>query len=87
MCIRDRTKALQILKSYRPDNKYFQKEISWREARLAKAYYMTGQFNKVLEVVKNYPFPKTYRGLAREHLKALIQLEQFDELKNQLGIY
>ena len=81
------TKALQILNSFQPSNKYFQKEISWREARLAKAYYMTGQFHKVLEVVKNYSFPKAYRGLAREHLKALIQLRQFDELKKQLGIY
>jgi len=81
------TKALQILKSYQPSDKYFQKEISWREARLAKAYYMTGQFHKVLEVVKDYPFPKTYRGLAREHLKALIQLGEFEELKKELDIY
>lgn len=81
------TKALQILNSYQPHDKYFQKEINWREARLAKAYYMTGQFDKVLEVAKNHPFPKTYRGLAREHLKALIQLGQFEALENQLAIY
>jgi len=80
-------KALQILKNYQPSDDYFQKKISWREARLAKAYYMTGQFQKVLEVVEAYSFPKIYRGLAREHLKALIQLGQFDELKKQLDIY
>lgn len=81
------TKALQVLNSFQPHDKYFQKEINWREARLAKAYYMTGQINKILEVVQAYPFPKTYRGLAREHLKALIQLGEFEELKKQIIIY
>ena len=36
---------------------------------------------------RDYPFLKIYRGLAREHLKALIQLGQFDELKKHLDIY
>lgn len=80
-------KALSILNSFKKSNQIMADEVGKREARIAKAYYMTGQFSEVLEVVDNYNYPKMYRGLAREHLKALIQLEQFEQLSTQLDTY
>ena len=81
------TKSLQILNQFKNTPNLSKKAVNWREARIAKAYYMTGQFEKVLEVVANYDSPKMYRGLAREHLKALIQLGDFETLSQQLDIY
>ena len=80
-------KAISILNNFVKNKKELNAVVGKREARLAKAYYMTGQYFKVLEVVKNYSYPKMYRGLAREHLKALIQLGEFETLSQQLDIY
>lgn len=80
-------KAITILNNFKNSGEKLNAVVGKREARLAKAYYMTDQYSKVLEVVKNYSYPKMYRGLAREHLKALIQLEKFEELNQQMEVY
>lgn len=86
------SKAISIWKSLKEIERKEGEEkpimkVSWREARLAKAYYMKGDFKKVLGVVEGYPSPKMYRGLAREHLKALIQLGRYEELEKELTHY
>ncbi len=86
-------KGLQVLKSFDPQ--YDNKEMEWngRLARLAKAYYKTEQFAEVQKIVEQYVYPKMYRGLAREHLKSLIQLNKSEVLAKyflqyqQSGIY
>lgn len=86
-------KALAILNSF--DKKYQDKaaEFNGRIARIAKAYYQIGAYDKIEEVVENYEYPKMYRGLAREHLKALIQQQKLTDLSicfeqyQQKGIY
>ena len=80
-------KAITILNDFKNSDIKSDAAVGKREARLAKAYFMTGQYSKVLDVVKNYTYPKMYRGLAREHLKTLIQLEKFEELNQQLEGY
>ena len=80
-------KSITILNSFKNADKEPKEEVGKREARLAKGYFMTGQYSKVMEVVKDYTYPKMYRGLAREHLKALIQLGKFKELNHQLETY
>lgn len=86
-------KALAILINF--DEKYQDKttEFNGRIARIAKAYYQIGAYEKILDLVRNYDYPKMYRGLAREHLKALIQLNKLADLAKaftnyqQNGIY
>ncbi len=80
-------KAITILNNFKNSGEKLNAVVGKREARLAKAYYMNGQYSKVLEVVKNYSYSKMYRGLAREHLKALIQLRKFEELNQQMEVY
>jgi len=62
-------------------------EMGKREARIAKAYFQTEQYEKVLDAVKQYPYPKMYRGLAREEVKSLIRLNRFDRLAQQIVRY
>lgn len=73
-------KGLAILKNY--DQQYEDKtaKFNGRLARLAKAHYKTGQFREVARIVENYHYPVMYRGLAREHLKSLIQLRDDEAL-------
>ena len=80
-------KALAILNSFKNSTKKQDTEVGKRDARTAKAYYMTRQYSRVLEVAANYTYPKMYRGLAREHLKALIRLGKFEELSTYLEAY
>ena len=51
-------------------------QFNGRIARIAKAYYQLGDFQQIETVVDAYGYPKMYRGLAREHLKALVQLNK-----------
>ena len=86
-------KGLQILKHF--DRQYESKDQEWngRLARLAKAYYKTEQYTEVQKIVEQYAYPKMYRGLAREHVKSLIQLNKTEALANyflqyqETGIY
>lgn len=86
-------KALTILTNF--DQQYQDPTVDFngRIARIAKAYYQIGAFQKIEELVKQYEYPKMYRGLAREHIKALIQLNKLKELSTyfaryqQTGIY
>lgn len=80
-------KALAILTSF--DKKYQDKsaEFNGRIARIAKAYYQLRQHHAILQLVADYNYPKMYRGLAREHLKALIQLERQGVLAKQFTNY
>ena len=80
-------KALAILSNF--DNKHQDStnEFNGRQARIAKAYYKIRDFQKVEEVVRNYTYPKMYRGLAREHLKALIQLNKKTDLAAHFSNY
>lgn len=80
-------KALSILTSFEQENQDTSAEFNGRIARIAKAYYQLGQYQAVLELVKNYDYPKMYRGLAREHLKTLIQLEENAQLSTFLLTY
>lgn len=86
-------KALTILTSFDKTHQSQATEFNGRIARIAKAYYQLGQYQSILQLVQNYEYPKIYRGLAREHLKALIQLDQPDLLAQyfttyqQTGIY
>lgn len=80
-------KALDILNQF--DRNYEDKTSAFngRIARIAKANYQLGLYEKVEELVENYNYPKMYRGLAREHLKALIQLNKTAELATSFATY
>ena len=80
-------KALTILTGF--DKKYQDQsaEFNGRIARIAKAHYQLKQYQAILKLVDNYDYPKMYRGLAREHLKTLIQLERPNALAKQFAIY
>ena len=80
-------KALTILTGF--DKKYQDQsaEFNGRIARIAKAHYQLKQYQAILKLVDNYDYPKMYRGLAREHLKALIQLEEKEKLSTFLLTY
>ncbi len=80
-------KALAILTSF--DKKYQDKaaEFNGRIARIAKAHYQLKQYPTILQLVEEYNYPKMYRGLAREHLKALIQLKRPDLLAQHFTNY
>ena len=78
-------KALTILTSFAEHHKAG--EFNGRIARIAKAYYQIGAYQKIEALVKNYDYPKMYRGLAREHLKALIQLNKTTDLATYLSLY
>lgn len=86
-------KAISILRDF--DNKFEDTTAAFngRTARIAKAYYQLQQYPKIVELVDNYNYPKMYRGLAREHMKALIRLNkeaalaQFFTKYQQTGIY
>lgn len=86
-------KALTVLINFNKKYQDNSAEFNGRIARIAKAHYQLRQYQAVLQVVENYSYPKMYRGLAREHLKALIQLNQQDLLAQyfttyqQTGIY
>ena len=60
---------------------------------LLKPIIKSETMKKVEDLVKNYDYPKMYRGLAREHLKALIQLNKTSDLSTyfmtyqEIGIY
>lgn len=73
-------KGLTILQKF--DRTYENKSAKFngRLARLAKAYYKTEQFMEVAKMIENYDYPLMYRGLAREHLKSLIQLQDEEAL-------
>lgn len=81
------TKALAILINFDEKNQNKTAEFNGRVARIAKAYYHLGKYQEVLKVVANYQYPKMYRGLAREHLKALIQLKEEDLLAQYFTTY
>ena len=81
------TKALAVLKKINEKDQDKTAEFNGRTARIAKAYYQLGKYQEVLKVVANYQYPKMYRGLAREHLKALIQLKEEDELAQYFTAY
>lgn len=81
------TKALAILTSFDEKHQNKTAEFNGRVARIAKAYYHLGRYQEVLKVVENYEYPKMYRGLAREHLKALIQLKEEDALAQYFTAY
>ncbi|MFK7981517.1 MAG: tetratricopeptide repeat protein [Saprospiraceae bacterium] len=80
-------KALTILTGFDKKHQDKSAEFNGRIARIAKAYYQLRQYHAILQVVENYNYPKMYRGLAREHLKTLIQLEQPTVLAKQFSIY
>jgi len=80
-------KALSILTSFDKRHQDTTTEFNGRMARIAKAYYQLGDFQKIETVVKNYKYPKMYRGLAREHLKGLIQLNKERELATYFSKY
>ena len=80
-------KALAILTSFKPTPQDTSAEFNGRIARIAKAHYQLGQYQSILKLVENYDYPKMYRGLAREHLKALIQLGKKEELSTFLLTY
>jgi len=86
-------KALAILNSFDNSKNDTTAAFNGRIARIAKARYQLNQYAEILKLVENYDYPKMYRGLAREHLKALIQLNQPNKLANffqqyqQAGIY
>jgi len=69
-------KALMLLTNFDKKHQDKSTEFNGRMARIAKAYYQLRQYHAILQLVENYKYPKMYRGLAREHLKALIQLER-----------
>ncbi len=86
-------KALDILNNFDKKYQVADHDFNGRIARIAKAYYKMGNFKKVETVVENYSYPKMYRGLAREHLKSLIQTSKTEDLAisfakyKQIGIY
>lgn len=80
-------KALSILTGFKQEQQDISAEFNGRIARIAKAHYQLGQYQSVLELVENYDYPKMYRGLAREHLKALIQLKEKEQLSTFLLTY
>ena len=86
-------KALSILSSFDKIHQDKTAEFNGRIARIAKAYYQLKEYPAVLKLVEDYDYPKMYRGLAREHLKALIQLKEAEALAaffstyQQSGIY
>ena len=79
--------ALKILNSIDPQHRKKKGDINEAEARIAKGHYMTRQYQKAITVAENYPYSKMYRGLAREHLKSLIRLDQMEALAQQLEAY
>ena len=80
-------KALAVLNIFTKTPQDTLAEFNGRPARIAKAYYKIKQFREVIKAVDNYAYPKMYRGLAREHLKALIQLKEYDALGRYLLHY
>ncbi len=83
----DPNKALTILTNFDKKHQDANQAFNGRQARIAKAYYKTGNFQKVEEIVQQYTYPKMYRGLAREHLKALIQLNKTVDLATHFSNY
>ncbi len=83
----DPQKALAVLTNFNTKYQTRTAEFNGRIARIAKAYYQIGAYNKIEEVVENYDYPKMYRGLAREHLKALIQLNKSKDLSTYFSTY
>lgn len=80
-------KALNILNHFDRKNEDKTSAFNGRIARIAKANYQLEAYEKVEELVKNYNYPKMYRGLAREHLKALIQLNKPTDLQTSFATY
>lgn len=80
-------KALDILNQFDKKKEDKTREFNGRIARIAKAYYQLGAYEKIEPLVKNYDYPKMYRGLAREHLKALIQLNKTAVLATSFSNY
>ncbi len=80
-------KALTILMNFDKTHQDTSAEFNGRIARMAKAYYQLRQYQVILTLVENYNYPKMYRGLAREHLKALIQLDRQDLLAQYFTSY
>ena len=80
-------KALSILTNFDEKHLETSSDFNGRIARIAKAHYQLGDFKKVEAVAKNYVYPKMYRGLAREHLKALIQLDKVADLATYFSNY
>jgi len=81
------TQALAVLNGFTKIPQDTLVKFNGRPARIAKAYYQIKQFREVVKVVDDYAYPKMYRGLAREHLKALIQLKEYNALKKYLLHY
>ena len=80
-------KALEILNHFKIKKENESKAFNGRIARIAKAHYQIGAYQNIETLVKNYDYPKMYRGLAREHLKALIQLNKPTDLQTSFSIY
>ncbi len=80
-------KGLMILKEFDRQDENKAADFNGRIARLAKAYNKTGQYAAVQDLVDQYDYPKMYRGLAREHLKALIQLQEREALAHAFSQY
>lgn len=80
-------KALKIFNDFDIKKEKKSKEFNGRIARIAKAYYQIGAYQKIETLVKNYDYPKMYRGLAREHLKGLIQLTKTADLATSFSNY
>ncbi|GEM_PF-7089619 len=80
-------KALTILTNFNKVHQSQSAEFNGRIARIAKAHYQLRQYQAILQLVKDYSYPKMYRGLAREHLKALIQLDQQKILAQSFTTY
>ena len=62
-------------------------EYSWTEARLAEAYYMTGQYESVIQVAKRYSFPKRMRLIAVLHINSLIRMDSTEILDKVVEDY
>ena len=80
---------------YKIDQRFrnFDQEYSLVELRIAQAYFMLGNYEKVVEVAENYPFPKMIVTIAEMHLRALIRMDSTSTIKelidqyNKKGIY
>ena len=81
-------KAIAILN--RIDNRFREMdedEFSWIELRRIEAFYMSEQYDKVLEAAKNYTFPKMISHIAGLHLRSLIRIDSIAILDKVLNNY
>ena len=80
-------KAIELSQQLNQQFRDMNSDFSWREPRVASAYFMIEDYAPVVKIAKKYPFPKMLDIVASLHLKALVRLDSLETLNSTLNDY